>query len=120
MWSCAGRPESLIGDALVLHFPDPARAVECSLDVVERAPAAGLPLPRVGVHAGPVVVRDGEYFGRTVALAAELADYARPGEILVTTEVMSAAGLEGLTYEEIGPVTLTTAADPLTLYLLSR
>ena len=115
-----GRPESLIGDALVLHFPDPARAVECSLDVVERAPAAGLPLPRVGVHAGPVVVRDGEYFGRTVALAVELADYARPGEILVTTEVMSASGLEGLTYEEIGPVTLAAAADPLTLYLLSR
>jgi len=115
-----GRPESLVGDAVVLHFPDPARAVECSLDVMDRAPATGIPLPRVGVHAGPVVVRDGEYFGRTVALASEVAAYARPGEVLVTTEVMSAAGLEGLTYEEIGPVTLTTVADPLALYLLSR
>ncbi len=56
-----GRPESLVGDAVVLHFPAPAGAVECSLDVVDRAPAAGLALPRVGIHAGPVVVRDGEY-----------------------------------------------------------
>jgi adenylate cyclase len=115
-----GRPETLVGDAVVLRFPDPAGAVECSLDVVERVPAAGLPVPRAGVHAGPVVVRDGEYFGRTVAVATEVAEYARPGEVLVTTEVMSAAGLEGLTYEEIGPVTLTTVSDPLTLYLLSR
>jgi adenylate cyclase len=115
-----GRPETLIGDSVVLHFPDPAGAVACSLDVVERAPAAGLPAPRAGVHAGPVVVRDGEYFGRTVALATEVAAYARPGEVLVTTEVMSSAGLEGLVYEEIGPVALTTVSDPLTLYLLSR
>ncbi|MDP9343025.1 MAG: hypothetical protein M3Q23_13250 [Actinomycetota bacterium] len=118
--ACGGRPESLVGDAVVLHFRDPAGAVECALDVVDRAPAAGLLVPRVGVHAGPVVVRDGEYFGRTVAVATEVAEYARPGEVLVTTEVISAAGLEGLTYEEIGPVTLATVADPLTLYLLSR
>jgi len=115
-----GRPESTVGDAVVLHFPDSAGAVECGLDVVERAPGAGLMMPRVGVHAGPVVVRDGEYFGRTVSVAAEVAHYARPGEVLVTTEVMSAAGLEGLTYEEIGPVTLQNASDPLSLYLLSR
>ena len=115
-----GRPETLIGEAVVLHFPDPAGAVACSLDVVERAPAAGLLAPRAGVHAGPVVVRDGEYFGRTVAVATEVAEYARPGEVLVTTEVMSSAGLEGLAYEEIGPVALTTVSDPLTLYLLSR
>ncbi len=115
-----GRPESLVGETLVLQFPEPASAVQCAFDVVERAPRSGFAVPRVGVHAGPVVVRDGEYFGRTVTVAAEVADYARPGEVLVTTEVMAAAGLEGLSYEEIGPVTLQSASDPLTLYLLSR
>jgi class 3 adenylate cyclase len=109
----------LLGDSLVLQFPQPAGAVECALDVMERSAAAQW-LPRVGVHTGPVVMRDGEYFGRTVALAAEVADYARPGEVLVTTEVMAAAGLEGLSYEEIGPVTFQSATEPLTLYLLSR
>jgi hypothetical protein len=37
---------------------------------VEELHAAGLPPAHVGVAAGPVVVQGGDYFGRTVNLAA--------------------------------------------------
>jgi adenylate cyclase len=37
-----------------------------------------------GIHAGPVIFQEGDYFGRTVNLAARIAEYARPGEVLVS------------------------------------
>ena len=32
---------------------------------------------RIGIDAGAVVVQEGDYFGRTVNIAARIADYAR-------------------------------------------
>jgi adenylate cyclase len=54
----------------MVHFRDPAGAVLSALGMVEEFPAAGLPPVHVGVAAGPRVVQGGEYFGRTVNLAA--------------------------------------------------
>jgi class 3 adenylate cyclase len=42
-------------------------------------PQVGLWQARVGLHTGPVVFQDGDYFGRTVNVAARITDYARPG-----------------------------------------
>ena len=38
-----GRPVKWLGDGVMFHFPDPGQAVLCSLDLVEEAPAAGMP-----------------------------------------------------------------------------
>ena len=38
-----------------------------------------------------MVFQEGDYFGRTVNIAARIAEYARPGEVLVTQEVVDAA-----------------------------
>jgi hypothetical protein len=51
-------------------LPDPGRAVLSALELVAEVPGAGLPPAHVGVAAGPVVVQGGDYFGRTVNLAA--------------------------------------------------
>ena len=54
------------------------------------ADPAGRPAPaHVGLHAGPVVFQDGDYFGRTVNLAARIAGHAGPGEVLVSDEVVA-------------------------------
>jgi adenylate cyclase len=42
------------------------------------------------MNSGPVVFQDGDYFGRTVNVAARITDYARPGEVLVSDSVASA------------------------------
>jgi len=67
---------------------------------------AGVPPAPVGLYTGPVVFQEGDYFGRTVNIAARIADYARPGEVLVSQEVVEASDGAGVTYREIGPVEL--------------
>jgi class 3 adenylate cyclase len=86
----AGKPVKWLGDGVMLHFADPTGAVRCSLDLVDRLPKAGLPPAHVGVSSGPVIVQDGDYFGRTVNLAARIAGRAEANEVLASEEVAAA------------------------------
>ena len=63
------------------------------------------PLPRIGIHAGEVLYRDGDYYGREVNLAARVVARAAGGEVLVTRPVVDAAGPH-LEVEPIGSVRL--------------
>src|SRR5688500_11036067 len=60
-----GEPVKLLGDGVMFHFPQPDRAVACGLELVELAERQGLPPARMGADVGPVVFRDGDYFGQT-------------------------------------------------------
>ena len=42
---------------------------------------------RIGLHTGTAIEREGDYFGRNVAMAARVAAMADGGEILVTGEI---------------------------------
>ena len=106
----------LLGDGVMFHFANPARAVECGLALVQRADELELPPARVGLNAGPVVFRDGDYFGRTVNIAARIADYARPREVLVSEEIVHHATADGIAYREIGPVLLKGVHDPVSIF----
>jgi len=112
-----GRPVKLLGDGAMFHFPEPAQGVRCGLELVDRLPRAGLPMARVGLHSGPVVFQHGDYFGRTVNIAARIGDYARPGEVLVSDQVVADADrLERVRFEPVGPVSLKGLSAPITLY----
>ena len=111
-----GRPVKWLGDGVMFHFADPAEAIRCGLAMVERAERLGLPRARVGVNAGKVVFRDGDYFGRTVNIAARITDYARPGEVLVSESVRESFEADGVTYREIGAVLLRGLEDPISLF----
>jgi adenylate cyclase len=116
-----GRLVKVLGDGAMLAFPDPAQGVLSGLELVERLPQEGLPPARVGGHVGPVVFQGGDYFGRTVNLAARITDYARPSEVLVSDEVVVATdGLQGVDYQPVGPVTLKGAPTPVSLQVASR
>jgi adenylate cyclase len=80
------------------------------------ARSIGSPIGHVGIHAGPVVFQEGDYFGRTVNLAARIAEYARPGEVLVSQEVLDAADAAPVSFVEIGPVELKGVSGPLRLH----
>jgi adenylate cyclase len=66
-----------------------------------------------------VLFQEGDYFGRTVNIASRIADYARPGEVVVSQEVVEAAG-NTLGFTEIGPVELKGVAGPMRLYSARR
>lgn len=111
-----GRPVKWLGDGVMFHFPDPAAAALAATRMVDAAAAAGLPPARVGVHAGPVLFQEGDYFGRTVNLASRIADYARPGEVVVSAEVVALSAAEGVVFAEIGAVGLKGVAEPVRLF----
>jgi class 3 adenylate cyclase len=115
-----GRPVKWLGDGVMFHFPESAGAVLTALDLVEQTPATVDVRARVGVNAGRVIFRDGDYFGRTVNVAARIADYARPGEVLVSDEVKERWSGDGVHFEAIGPVALKGLKEELTLYTVSR
>ena len=112
-----GTAVKMLGDGVMFHFPDPADAVRCALHLLPEVARRELPPARVGVHAGPVVFRDGDYFGRTVNLAARITDYARPSEVLVSGSVVESIGeTDGVKFEAIGPVTLKGISEPVVLH----
>jgi adenylate cyclase len=65
--------------------------------------------------------QDGDYFGRTVNLAARIAGHAGPGQVLVSDQVVAACG-DGaaIVFEPIGPVPLKGVADPVPLHRAAR
>jgi adenylate cyclase len=115
-----GTPVKWLGDGVMFYFREPAAAVPAALDMVEVVGRQGLPPAHVGIHAGPVIFQEGDYFGRTVNLAARIAEYARPGEVLVSQEVVDAADGGPVSFTEIGPVELKGVSGPLRLYTARR
>jgi adenylate cyclase len=115
-----GRAVKWLGDGVMFYFREPGGAVLAALEMVEGVVTQDLPPAHVGLHAGPVVFQDGDYFGRTVNLAARIADYARPGEVVVSQEVVDAADGSPVSFEEIGPVELKGVAGTLRLHTARR
>jgi len=107
-----GQPVKWLGDGVMFYFGDPGQDVLAALDMVEGVAIHALPPAHVGIHAGPVVFQEGDYFGRTVNIAARIAEYARPGEVLVSQEVVDAAAGTPVTFTEIGPVELKGVSGP--------
>jgi adenylate cyclase len=105
-----------LGDGVMFYFREPGDAVLAAVEMVAVVGRQGLPPAHVGIHAGPVVFQEGDYFGRTVNLAARIAEYARPGEVLVSQEVVDAADEGPVTFTEIGPVELKGVSGTLRLY----
>jgi adenylate cyclase len=110
-----GVPVKWLGDGVMVSFRDPGPAVRATLEIVERVPAVGLPA-HGGVAAGPVVVQDGDYFGRTVNLASRIAAGAIAGQTLVSELVAELADGSGLSFREVGPIELKGFAEPVTVY----
>jgi adenylate cyclase len=116
----SGRAVKWLGDGVMFYFTDPGPGVVAALTMVESAASAGLPPAHVGLHAGPVLIQEGDYYGQTVNLASRIADYARPGEVLVSQAVVDAAGDIGCSFVEIGPVELKGVAEAMSLHVARR
>jgi adenylate cyclase len=82
---------------------------------------AGSPPPRIGIHSGAALYRDGDYYGREVNRAARVVARASGGEVLVTRPVVDAASRQdGLEFELIGEVVLKGFTESTELFNASR
>jgi class 3 adenylate cyclase len=106
-----------LGDGVMFSFRDPAAAVLATIEVGRRVGDTGLPPAHAGVAAGPVIFQDGDYYGRTVNLAARLSAAARPGQTLVDAEVKRLAGdRDDLGFRSVGEVRLKGISTPVKAY----
>jgi adenylate cyclase len=79
------------------------------------------PPPRIGIHSGAALYRDGDYYGREVNRAARVVARASGGEVLVTRPVVDTASRQdGLEFELIGEVVLKGFNEPTELFHASR
>ena len=115
-----GRAVKSLGDGVMLHFREPGEAVKAALELVEATPKASLPPARVGITSGPVVFRDGDYFGRAVNMASRITDYARPSEVLLSEAVAELGAPDGAVFEELGVVELKGIPEPVRLFRAVR
>ena len=67
-----------------------------------------------------MIEQEGDYFGRTVNVAARIADYARPHEVVVSEEAKRSAGAAQVEFELIGDVPLKGVARAVRLHKATR
>jgi len=110
-------PIKWIGDEAMFGFPDPATAFQVFgrlLPACRSEPR--IPLTRTGLNHGPVLRRSNDLFGSTVNIAARIAAFASPGQLLATQPVADIAIASGIVARDIGKVALRSIADHVPLY----
>ncbi|HET6829839.1 MAG TPA: adenylate/guanylate cyclase domain-containing protein [Solirubrobacterales bacterium] len=105
-----------IGDEVMIVSSEPRMLAEWAVGLLTMFDER--PRPRVAIHWGDAVYRDGDYFGGDVNLAHRVVTRALAGEVLVTRAVVEAIGESPhLDLEPIGEVALKGLPDPTDLYL---
>jgi adenylate cyclase len=105
-----------IGDGVMIVGPDPVALTDWAIGFQQGFERRSS--PRIGVHYGRTVYRDGDYFGGNVNLASRVVARAQAGEVLVTEPVVEAVGERtDLLFEPIGQVQLKGFREPTPLYI---
>ena len=108
-----------IGDEVMVVAQDVEAIVDWAVGFSQLY-AEERPAPRIGINAGPVLYRDGDYFGREVNLASRVVARARGGEVLVTGQVVEqVGGAPHLHVDNIGQVKLKGFSEPRSLCRIS-
>jgi adenylate cyclase len=115
----SGRIVKQLGDGVLLRLTDSETAIRSVAAIVAAMSDAGLPPAHAGIAAGPVFVRDGDIYGRTVNLASRIAGRAGPGEILVEEGVVVALPRGTARFEPIGRIELNGIPEPVALWRAS-
>jgi adenylate cyclase len=117
-----GRVAKMIGDEVMFAVGRVDAAVEIGLALAEAyAEDELLSDVRVGIAAGPVLVRDADYYGPVVNTASRIVNIALPGSVVVADGVRQALAddprfvwrsLRPRTLKDIGRVPLWTVRSP--------
>lgn len=106
----------MLGDGVYLHFRDPADALRASFDIVESVVPRGLPPAHIGANAGPMIYDEGDYFGRTVNIAARIAARAGADQIFAGEDLVRAVPSDSFRFVKVGDAALKGISQPLPIY----
>jgi adenylate cyclase len=112
----AGEVVKMLGDGVHFHFRDPEDAVRASLEIVESVRPRGLPPAHIGVNAGPMIYEEGDYFGRTVNIAARIASQAQADQVFVGEDAVREVAPSGFQLVDVGRLHLKGISRPVMVY----
>jgi adenylate cyclase len=104
-----------IGDEVMVVGQDASALTDWAVGFLKLFPDR--PQPRIGLHYGGALYRDGDYYGREVNLVSRVVARARGGEVLVTDAAKEAVDdASHLEFEGIGTVKLKGFDEPAHLF----
>jgi adenylate cyclase len=106
-----------IGDEAMIVGPDPGALTDWAVGFQRLH--GGRPLPRIAVHYGVALFREGDYYGRDVNIASRVAARAAGGEVLVTRPVVEYLDPPAphLEYERIAEVKLKGFTETTEIFI---
>ena len=105
-----------IGDGVMIVGNDPVSLTDWAIDLQQGFEQRSR--PRIGIHYGRTLYRDGDYYGRNVNLAARVVARSQGGEVLVTEPVRDIVPeTRALYFEAIGDVQLKGFKESTALYV---
>ena len=114
-----GREIKHTGDGIMASFVSVAAAVRCAIQIqrelakhAQKNSKRALKV-RVGAAVGEPVEQNNDLFGSTVQLAARLCAHAQPEQILVSSAIAELCLGKGLSFEDLGEVTLKGFDSPV-------
>lgn len=117
--SAGGEVIASTGDGVMAAFVDPAAAVACALELVDRVQTLGISI-RAGLHTGECERRGDDLSGRSVHIAARVAGQAGAREVLVTRTVKDLIAGGEHRYQARGRTTLRGLSDEWELFALEE
>src|SRR5438132_9958989 len=114
-----GREVKHTGDGIMASFVSVTSAVRCAIQIqrelekrAQKNSEHALKV-RVGAAVGEPVEQNNDLFGSTVQLAARLCAHAQPEQILVTNAIAELCLGKGLSFEDLGEVSLKGFGHPV-------
>jgi adenylate cyclase len=104
-----------IGDEAMIVGPDPSALTDWAVGFQRLQTER--PLPRIAIHYGVALYRDGDYYGREVNIAARVAARSAGGEVLVTRPVVEYSQAPHLEFERIAEVTLKGFSESTEIFI---
>jgi adenylate cyclase len=107
-----GRVVKMIGDEVMFVVQSATGAAQIGLSLAEAyASDELLSDVRVALAVGPVLVKDGDFYGPVVNLASRLVNVARPGTVLISDEFKEALAVEGAENIDTRPLRTRSLKD---------
>jgi adenylate cyclase len=103
-----------IGDEVMIVGSDPDALTEWAVGFQQLQ--TGPNLPRIAIHYGDALYRDGDYYGRDVNIASRVAARSAGGEVLVTRQVVE-HGNAHLNFERIAEVRLKGFTESTEIFI---
>jgi adenylate cyclase len=106
-----------LGDEVMIVGSNPSSLAGWAVELQDHTSPEG-PAPRIGIHHGEAIYRDGDYYGGEVNRAARVVARALGGEVLMTRSVVDALSpAAGLRVRLLGAVTLKGFSQPTELFV---